>query len=78
MESSFVLPLVAVGGLIIGIIIAKFLFRKNIKRKEEESSGKAQMILREAETKAENVKKEKIQTHQKSKNRLKKRKKNGR
>ena len=60
MEPSFVLPLVAAAGLIIGIIIAKFLFRKNIKRKEEESSGKAQMILREAEIKAENVRKEKI------------------
>ena len=54
------MPLVAAAGLIIGIIIAKFLFRKNIKRKEEESSGKAQMILREAEIKAENVRKEKI------------------
>ncbi len=60
MESSIVLLLVAVAGLIIGIVISKFLFQKNIKRLEEESSSKAQMILKEAEIKAESVKREKI------------------
>ncbi len=52
--------LVAVAGLIIGLVLAKFLFRKNIKRLEEESGRKAHMILEEAKIKAENLKKEKI------------------
>ncbi len=52
--------LVAVAGLIIGLVLAKFLFRKNIKRQEEESGRKAHMILEEAKIKAESLKKEKI------------------
>jgi len=54
------LLLVAVAGLIIGLVLAKFLFRKNIKRQEEESGRKAHMILEEAKIKAESLKKEKI------------------
>ena len=60
MEPSFELLLVAVAGLIIGLVLAKFLFRKNIKRQEEESGRKAHMILEEAKIKAESLKKEKI------------------
>jgi len=60
MESSILLPLVAVTGLIIGLVIARFLFQKNIKRQAEDSSRKAEMILQEAKIKAESLKKEKI------------------
>jgi ribonuclease Y len=60
MEPSFELLLVAVAGLIIGLVLAKFLFRKNIKRQEDESDRKAHMILKEAKIKAESLKKEKI------------------
>ena len=54
------MPLVAVAGLIIGLVIARFLFQKNIKRQKEESGKKAEMILQEAKIKAESLKKEKI------------------
>ncbi len=60
MESSIVLLLVAVAGLITGIVIAKLFFRKNIKRQKAESVDKARMILKEAEIKADNLKREKI------------------
>ena len=54
------LPLVAITGLIIGLVIARFLFHKNIKRQKEESSRNAAMILQEAKIKAESLKKEKM------------------
>ncbi|TDI64983.1 MAG: ribonuclease Y [Bacteroidetes bacterium] len=60
MESSIVLLLVAAAGLIIGLVIAKFLFRKSIKRQEVESGHKARMILKEAKIKAESLKREKV------------------
>jgi len=60
MEPSILLPLVAVAGLIIGLVIARLLFQKNIKRQKEESSKNAEMILQEAKIKAESLKKEKI------------------
>lgn len=60
MEPPVLIPLAALAGLIVGIIIAKFLFRKNIKRHQEESKGKAELIISEAKSKAESIKKEKL------------------
>ena len=60
MEPSILLLLVAVAGLIIGLVLAKFLYSKSNKRREEESSRKASMLLEEAKVKAEALKKEKI------------------
>lgn len=54
------MSLVALAGLIVGVIAAKFLFRKNAKRHEEESKSKAELILSEAKSKAESLKKEKL------------------
>lgn len=51
-----------VGGiaLLVGIVAGKFIFAKNTKRKIEEAEQQAQKILNDAQTSAENLKKEKI------------------
>jgi ribonuclease Y len=60
MEPSILLPLVAVAGIIIGLLISKFLNKKAEKRREEESVRKAKISLEEAKIKAESLKKEKM------------------
>ena len=44
--------------LVIGVVLGKFLFAKNTKKQVEEAQNQAQVILREAELRAETIKKE--------------------
>lgn len=60
MELSILLPLAAIAGLIIGIFIAKLFFGNSLKRQEEELKRKNDLLLKEAKSKAESVKKEKM------------------
>lgn len=60
MEHSILLPLAAIAGLIIGIFIAKLFFGNSLKRQEEELKRKNDLLLKEAKSKAESVKKEKM------------------
>ncbi|MGK7396245.1 MAG: ribonuclease Y [Candidatus Cyclobacteriaceae bacterium M3_2C_046] len=52
--------LAAIVGLAVGIYIGKYLFNKVLKRKQEEAKEKADLITKEAEIRAENIKKDKI------------------
>jgi ribonuclease Y len=60
MEPSFLLPLVAIAGLIAGLIISRLLGVRKTKRLTEESESKAKILLEEAKIKAENLKQEKV------------------
>src|ERR1700734_966380 len=46
--------------LVLGIVAGKFLFAKNTTKKIEESQNQAKKILADAQTTAENLKKEKL------------------
>jgi len=51
---------IGIGGLIIGLILGYFIFKRSFKRKDAEAEEKAKLILKEAEINAENLKKDKI------------------
>jgi ribonuclease Y len=59
MELSIVTLIVAVAGLVIGIVAGKFIFAKDTKKKIDEADLHAQNLLKEAELRAETVRKEK-------------------
>ena len=59
MEST-IYVIVAVVGLIVGAVISKIMAKRAEKKKVSEAEGKAEIILKEAEINAENIKKEKI------------------
>ena len=54
------LPLVAVAGIVFGLVISKFLSARKTKRLNEESASKAKILLEEAKVNAEGIKKEKL------------------
>jgi len=60
MEPPVLIPLAALVGIVAGIVIARFLFKRNNKRQEEASREKAELIINEAKSKAESIKKEKL------------------
>ncbi|MEL6534382.1 MAG: Rnase Y domain-containing protein, partial [Bacteroidota bacterium] len=49
-----------VAGLILGVVIGQVLLRKVFKAKETEAEDKAKLIIQQAETKAEGIKKDRI------------------
>ncbi|MFM2145956.1 MAG: ribonuclease [Bacteroidota bacterium] len=60
MDTNIITNLIIGGGaLLAGLIVGKFLFTANSKRKTEEANLKAQNILKEAELRAETIRKEK-------------------
>jgi ribonucrease Y len=59
MDSSILTVIVAIVALLIGIIAGKFIFAKDTKRKVEEAENHAQNLIREAELRAETLRKEK-------------------
>ena len=54
------LPLVAVAGIIFGLVISKILSARKSNRLKEESASKAKLLLEEAKVNAESTKKEKM------------------
>ena len=52
--------LIAVAALAIGIVIGRFLLKKTLGKYEEEAQKKAESILKEADIKAESIKKDKL------------------
>ncbi|MDE3251616.1 MAG: ribonuclease Y [Bacteroidota bacterium] len=59
MDQTVVFIIIGVGALIVGLIAGKFLFAKNTKKQIEDAEYQAQNILKEAELRAETIKKEK-------------------
>jgi ribonucrease Y len=59
MDQTIVSIIIGVVSLIVGAISGKFLFSKNTKKQVEDAETQAQLILKEAELRAETVKKEK-------------------
>lgn len=59
MEPIIIYIIIGVAALIAGLIAGKFAFAKNTKKQAEEAEQQAQNIIREAELRAETIKKEK-------------------
>ncbi|GAB3011351.1 ribonuclease Y [Niabella terrae] len=59
MDPIIITVLVALAGLVAGIVAGKFIFAKNTQQKIEEAELKANTIIKEAGLKAENIRKEK-------------------
>jgi ribonuclease Y len=59
MDPIIIQAIIGVIALIVGIIAGKFIFNKNTKRQVEEAELQAQSILKEAEARAETLKREK-------------------
>ena len=60
MDQTVIYIIIGLLALIVGFLAGKLLFTKNSKSKLEEANFQAQTILKEAELKAENIKKEKL------------------
>ena len=59
MEPNILSIIIGAIALIAGIVLGKFIFAKNTKKQVEEAQQQSQTIIREAELRAENLKKEK-------------------
>jgi ribonuclease Y len=59
MEPLILIPLVGIAGLAIGFLVAKYQRGKGLSRQQEELDQKSNLILEEAKSKAESLKKEK-------------------
>lgn len=59
MEPLFLYIIIGVAALIIGIVAGKIIFAKNTQKQIQEAEAQSQTILREAELRAETLKKEK-------------------
>jgi ribonuclease Y len=60
MSETVIVVIAGIVGLAIGIIAGKFLFAKNVQGKIEEAERQAKKVLSDAQTAAENLKKEKL------------------
>jgi ribonuclease Y len=59
MDPNIIYVIIGVSALIIGIIAGKFIFAKNTRKQIEEAEIQSQAILKEAEKRAETIRKEK-------------------
>lgn len=59
MEQTIIMIVIGIGTLIGGIVLGKFIFHKDTKKRVEESELQAQSIVKEAELRAQTIKKEK-------------------
>jgi ribonuclease Y len=57
MDQNVVFIIIGVSALIVGLIAGRLFFAKNTKKQVEEAEQQAQNILKEAELRAETVKK---------------------
>jgi ribonuclease Y len=60
MDQTIIYIIIGVPALIAGIFAGKLIFSKNTQSKSENANFQAQTIIKEAELKAENIKKEKL------------------
>jgi ribonuclease Y len=60
MDQTIIYIIIGILALIAGIFAGKLIFSKNTQSKSEEANFQAQTIIKEAELKAENIKKEKL------------------
>jgi len=60
MDSTAIQILAAIGGVLIGFVISKFLLKRSSGKRIKTSEEKAALIVKEANINAENIKKEKI------------------
>ena len=60
MPDILILVLIGIAGLVIGIPVGRMLFRKSFADEEAKAREQAQLIVKEAEINAENIKKDKI------------------
>ncbi|MGB8194932.1 MAG: ribonuclease Y [Chitinophagaceae bacterium] len=60
LDQNILLIIIGAVALIIGIIAGKLIFAKNTRKQVEEADAQAQKIVKEAQTTAENLKKEKL------------------
>ncbi len=60
MESTVILGIAGILGLLVGGLTGYLIFRSAMKRSEKEAKDKAALILKEAEISAENIKKDKV------------------
>lgn len=60
MDSTIISVIIGVIALVVGIIAGKFIFSKNTQKQIEEARQQAQKIISDAQTSADNLKKEKI------------------
>ena len=59
MDQNVVFIIIGVSALIVGLIAGRLFFAKNTKKQVEDAESQAQSILKEAENRAENIKREK-------------------
>jgi len=60
MDSNVLSIIIGVVALVVGVVTGRFVFAKNTKKQVEESRQQAEKIVADAQTSAENLKKEKI------------------
>jgi len=60
MEPLILIPVVGIAGLIVGFLIAKFQSGRSLSRQQEELDRQSDLLLKEAKSQAESIKKEKI------------------
>src|SRR5579871_1594561 len=60
MDSNTMYIIIGVVALVVGIVAGKFIFAKNVQGKVEEAENQAKKIVSDAQTTAENLKKEKL------------------
>jgi ribonucrease Y len=60
MDQNILLIIIGAVGLIIGIVAGKFIFARNTRKQVEEAEEQAQKIVRDAQSTAETLKKEKL------------------
>ncbi len=60
MDPNIISIIIGIVALVVGVIAGKFIFAKNTKKQIEEAQQQSQKIISDAQTSAENLKKEKI------------------
>src|SRR5436190_15203059 len=60
LEIAIVIAVSAVATIVLSLLIGSFLYKRKMKKKQEDASEKSNLILKEAEIAAENLKKDRI------------------
>jgi len=60
MDVTMISIIIGLIGIVVGVIVGKFIFAVNTRKQVEEAEHQAQKIVSDAQTQAENIKKEKI------------------